>query len=335
MQVLINLLGNAVKFTQSGAVTLRVSARGNDEYEFEVVDTGQGISQEEQETLFQPFQQGQAGVQEGGTGLGLAVSTLQLELLGGELELESTPGEGARFFFTVPLPPAAAELKREQDQEWNRVVSLAPGHQVKALVADDVPANRAILAQLLEAIGVQVHLAVNGVEAVEIGRRERPDITFMDIRMPELDGMEAMLQLLEDPGREAMKIVAVSASTLDHERQHYLESGFEEFIGKPVRIDQIYRCLAELLGVEFTFREEVAEVEEEALDLSSVNLPAELHERLQVAAGEANVTELRQMMEELTRLGEGGEQLARHLGALIDDFDTEGVVDALQTVTKV
>ena len=334
MQVLINLLANAVKFTHSGSVTLRVRPREEDRYDFEVVDTGQGITPEEQETLFQPFQQGRAGVQEGGTGLGLVVSKRQLELLGGELGLESTPGEGTRFFFSIPLPPAAGEIRKEQDQEWSRVAGLAPGHQVKALVADDVPANRAILAQLLEAIGVEVHLAVNGREAVEIGRRERPDIVFMDIRMPELDGMEAMQQLVEDPGKDAVKVVAVSASTLDHERQHYLESGFEEFIGKPVRIDQIYRCMADLLGVEYAFSEETVEVEEEAVDLGSLSLPADLLERMETAANEANMTELRQVLEEIAELEAGGDQLARHLGALIDDFDTEGVVAALQAVTK-
>ena len=334
MQVLINLLGNAVKFTEEGEVILRAVISGTDTYTFEVSDTGRGISPEEQEVLFQPFQQGQAGMQQGGTGLGLVVSRRLVELMGGELEYESAVGQGTRFFFSLRLPPAESEIRPETEGEWGRVVRLAPGCQVKALVADDVVENRAILTQLLQAIGVEVHLAVDGAEAVEIGRRERPDIVFMDIRMPEMDGMEAMRCLLEDPGREAVKVVAVSASTLEHERQHYLESGFEEFIGKPVRMDQIYRCLADQLGVEYEYAEEAAETEKQPLELAEVTLPAELHDRLYAAAEVASVTRLRQALGEVEPLGDMESRLAGHLRELAEDLDLKGVLEALEAVGK-
>ena len=334
MQVLINLLGNAVKFTEEGEVVFRVATSEKDTYTFEVSDTGQGISPEEQEALFQPFQQGQAGIQQGGTGLGLVVSKRQVELMGGELGFESTVGQGTRFFFTLHLPPAQGEIRQERKEEWNRVVRLAPGCQVKALIADDVPENRAILSQLLQAIGVEVHLAVNGAEAVEIGQRERPDIVFMDIRMPEMDGVEAMQRLLEDPGREAIKIVAVSASTLEHERQHYLEAGFEEFIGKPVRIDQIYRCMAHLLGVEYEYAEDATETEEEVLELETLTLPAELYDQLHAAATESNMTELRELMAAVEELGQEGIGLAKYLRGFIDAFDIDAVLNALESVKK-
>ena len=334
MQVLINLLGNSVKFTQKGEVVLRATALDGDKYIFEVSDTGQGIAPEEQEALFQPFQQGQAGLEQGGTGLGLVVSKRMVELMGGELEFESTSGQGTHFFFTLHLPPAEGEISAEREGEWNRVVRLAPGCQVKALVADDVAENRAILAQLLQAIGVEVHLVENGAEAVEIGRRERPDIAFMDIRMPEMDGMEAMQLLGEDPGREVVKVVAVSASTLEHERQHYLEAGFLEFIGKPVRIGQIYRCLAELLGVEYEYEEETVTLEEGPLELEGLVLPTELHDRLQAAAEVASVTRLRQTLEEVESLGERERLLAGHLRDLAENFDLEGVLKMLEPVGK-
>ena len=334
MQVLINLLGNSVKFTQKGEVVLRAAASDGERYTFEVSDTGQGIAPEEQDAMFQPFQQGQAGLEQGGTGLGLVVSKRMVELMGGELEFESTPGQGSRFFFTLQLPPAEGEISVERDEEWNRVVRLAPGCHVKALVADDVAENRAILTHLLQAIGVEVHLAVNGVEAVEIGRRERPDIAFMDIRMPEMDGVEAMQRLLEDPGQDSIKVVAVSASTLEHERQHYLEAGFVEFIGKPVRIGQIYRCLAELLGVEYEYDEETVAPEEEPLELEGLVLPTEFHDRLQAAAEVASVTRLRQTLEEVEALGEREYRLAGHLRELAESFDLDGVLKVLGAVGK-
>ena len=335
MQVLINLLGNAVKFVQQGDVTLRVQVREADRYEFEVIDTGQGIALEEQETLFQPFQQGQAGMEQGGTGLGLSVSKQIVELMGGELDLQSAPGEGTHFFFTLPLPPAADKVRQARERDLSRVVRLAPGHRVQALVADDVEANRSLLEQLLQTAGVEVHLAVNGAEAVEIGRRERPDIVFMDIRMPVMDGMEAMQHLGEDPGREAVKVVAVSASTLEHERQSYLEAGFEEFIGKPVRVEQIYQCMMDLLGVEYEYTGEQVEPEsEEPLELEGLALSAELHERLRAAAEVAHITDLRQALEEMEQLGGTEAKLAAQLRQQAENFDMETVLKALETVEK-
>ena len=335
MQVLINLLGNAVKFTGEGSVALRVSAQGRESYLFEVVDTGQGISQEEQDRLFQPFQQGEAGRQRGGTGLGLAVSKRLVELMGGSLGLESTLGHGTRFYFNLPLPPAAGAVKPEHEQDWHRVVRLAPGQRVRALVADDVEANRAILAQLLEAIGVEVRMAVNGREAVQVARQERPDIVFMDIRMPELDGMQAMQQLAEDPGTNVIKVAAVSASTLEHERHHYLQAGFADFIGKPVRVEEIYRCMARLLGTEYEFAEGAtpAAPARTPLDLSRISLPEPLLVRLKDTAAVSNVTELSKAVAELRDLGAEGAQLADALSAHLESFDLEAVLAVLGEIS--
>ena len=327
MQVLINLLGNAVKFTQEGGVTLAVTAEGDDRFRFEIRDTGQGITAEEQEALFQPFQQGQAGVEQGGTGLGLAVSRQLVDLMGGELALESVAGEGTRFYFSLSLRPAEGEIKRELDGRWDEVSRLKAGTSVKALIADDVVENREILKQLLESVGVEVLLAVNGREAVEIGRREKPDIVFMDIRMPEMDGMEAMKQLRADPG--GIAIAAVSASTLEHERQHYLEEGFAEFIGKPVRTELLYRCMAELLGVEYDYGAAVA-AEEAALDLAGVALPAALWAQLRQAAEVSNVTQVRQVLDEV----EGQEAFVGHLRRLAENFEMEAIMQILDEVEQ-
>ena len=339
MQVLINLLGNAVKFTQEGSVSLRVLVEEGGQHCFEVVDTGQGISAEDQARLFDPFHQGEAGVLRGGTGLGLAVSRRLVDLMGGTIGFESTKGQGTTFRFTIPLAPAAAAVAQGTEEDWHRVVGLAPGQSVRAVVADDVLENRDILSHMLEAVGAEVHLAVNGREAVEVARRERPDLVFMDIRMPEMDGLEAMQQLAADPGKEAIKVAAVSASTLEHERQHYLAAGFDEFLGKPVRMEEIYRCMAHLLGTEYEYTAEPAAEAgagvEDDLDLGSISLPEAVVTHLRDAASVSNVTELRRGLDEL-RSGEGDEpRLAAFLQESIESFDMDAVLAALDELKQV
>ena len=334
MQVLINLLGNAVKFTRQGEVVLGVSRQREDLYRFEVTDTGQGIAQEEQAALFQPFQQGQAGVQQGGTGLGLAVSQRLLELMHTTLGLESIPGKGSSFFFSVELPVAVDAIREEEETEWSRVEHLASGYQVQALIADDVEENRAVLAQFLQVIGAEVFLAVNGRQALEVARQVQPDIVFMDIRMPEMDGMEAMQRLREEFPRTELKVVAVSASMLAHERQEYLEAGFDGFIGKPIRTEDVYRCLADLLRVEYDYAKTVSTTAAPSLDLEGVCLPQELYERLKAAAEFYSITELRQGLDEVEQLGEEAGRLAAHLRELSQEFDMEKILAILDEVEK-
>ena len=338
MQVLINLLGNAIKFTEQGEVTLKVSRQEDGRYTFAVTDTGQGISQEEQAVLFQPFQQGEAGVREGGgTGLGLAVSQRLLELMDSRLELASERGKGSQFFFTVELPSASGAVSRPADVDWNRMEGLAPGCTVKALVADDIEENRAVLTQLLREIGVEVVLAVDGEDAVEMVRRERPQIVYMDIRMPRMDGMEAMQRIGDELGEERPRIAAVSASTLEHERQKYLESGFDAFIGKPVRVETLYASLVELLDVEFAFSGEEADEgtgEPVEVDLTGLHLPAELHEQLRESAELSSVTELRQVLEQVAQLGEAEGRLAEHLRELNQNFAMDEILEILEKIEK-
>ena len=327
-QVLMNLLSNAVKFTLQGEVVLNVTAQAEDRYCFEVMDTGMGIAPAEIQTLFQPFQQGQAGVQRGGTGLGLAIARRQVELLGGQLAVQSKLGEGSRFFFTVPLPSAQVILRDEATESFDRVQRLAAGFQVRALVADDVAENRDILSRMLEDIGVQVEVAEDGRQALERLAVHLPAIAFLDIRMPGMDGVEVMRRIWEEWGREEMKVVAVSASALDHERQHYLEAGFDDFLDKPVRLEQLYACLARLLKVEYEYAEPAREGTA-PLELQGVSLPPELFQHLKNAAELSSVTELEKYLDEVERLGGGASRLATHLRALSQDFRMEEVLAIL------
>ena len=252
-QVLINLLGNAVKFTPQGEVVLKSRRSTGDLYGFEVTDTGSGISEEDQATLFQPFQQGLAGLRQGGTGLGLTIARQHLEMMGAELNVHSRLGSGSRFYFDLKLPPANGRLQAAPaGEQWSRVERLAPRCEVKALVADDEEANRLILRQMLEEIGAEVSVAADGQETLELLPQARPDILFLDIRMPGLDGMEVLRSLRQSPEWQQLTVVAFSASVLDHERRQFLEAGFDEFMDKPFRFEQVYSCLARHLGVELT-----------------------------------------------------------------------------------
>src|SRR6185436_9278911 len=152
-------------------------------YRFDVIDTGPGISEADQKEIFQPFQQSEAGLKKGGTGLGLAITRRQVELMDGEVKLESTLGKGSRFFFEIPLPPAQGQLTA-QAKETREVLRLAASSRVNDLVVDDNQNNRDVLSQLLLSIGCQVRLAESALEAFDLLKEELPDIIFMDIRMP-------------------------------------------------------------------------------------------------------------------------------------------------------
>jgi len=261
-QILVNLLSNSVKFTDSGQVTLKVTRQQEeDAYQFEITDTGNGISPEEQKAIFEPFGQSEEGKKKEGLGLGLAIAKRHVELMGGELVLESEIGIGTRFFFIVSLPPAKGEVPLSE-VEQRQITHLAADYQVKALIADDVKENRDLLFRILSNIGVECVLAENGLEAVEKTRTHHPDIVFMDVRMPVMDGLEATQQLLKEFPRDQLKIVTISASSLGEQKKQFVEIGFDDFIPKPFSAEQVATCLETLLGIKYEY-EEPPETEEE------------------------------------------------------------------------
>ena len=326
-QVLINLLGNAVKFTEAGEVVLKVSARPEHRYSFEVIDTGPGIPLDRQEAIFEPFQQDERGRQKGGTGLGLAIARQHAGLMGGRLEVESELDQGSRFFFTLKLSPARGEPHVEADNPWSRVVHLAPDFKLRTLVVDDIATNRDILAHMLQQIGVEVHLAASGAQALEQVRDTMPDIIFMDIRMPGLDGTEMLERIVEEFGKEAVKMVAISALVLEYQSQRYLEAGFDGFIRKPFRTEQIYACLAELTGVEYTYAraEPAATATAPALDPAAIVLPRPVLDGLKEAVRMQSITELKNQLETLDASSAGGQRLASHLRHLSQQYDMKAI----------
>ena len=237
-------------------------------------------------------------------------------------------GKGSRFFFTVPLKPATKEIIPADTQSTQSVVRLAEGYHVKALVVDDVSENLEILRNFLADIGVEVRMAENGQQAIEKVRQSLPDIVFMDIRMPIMDGLEAAQQIWEEFGREALKIVAVSASTLVHEQEKYLSFGFDDFLPKPFQVERIYECLARLLQIEYDYADEEA-IHTRELELSEITLPHELLMHLREAAEIYSFTKLNRRLDEVAQLGKDEHQLAEHLRRFVNNYDMDTILNIL------
>ena len=346
-QVLINLLGNAVKFTDHGDVVLRVSRIGvalnpagsvihAGRYRFEVMDTGPGISAEAQKALFQAFQQAGEGARKGGTGLGLVISKRQVELMGGELKVESEVGKGSTFYFELDLPAAEGGVVRAASHEVLASARLAPGQTARILVVDDVPENRDVLRQILESMGCEVALAASGPEALAHLEKATPQLVFMDIRMPGMDGRETAQLIWQRFGRQCAKLVALSASVFAHERREYLAMGFDGFIGKPFRVGEIAVCLQTFLGVEFESPAQAPAPEgkpREPIDPAAIKLPAGLLGRLRDAAKRYNATRLKKCLEELETGGDIQRGVAAHLRHLSQAGDWKEVAGFLGKVT--
>jgi PAS domain S-box-containing protein len=274
-QVLINLLSNAVKFTERGEIAVRVTrgdAGGNGAAEpghvlhFEVADTGAGIAPDEIEALFEPFTQTTSGRQaQQGTGLGLPISRQYVQLLGGDLVVDSQVGVGTTFVFDVradtadPASVAAAQPARQ-------VAGLAPGQPCyRVLVVDDREENRLLVRQLLDRVGLNVREATNGQQALEQYQDWRPHLIFMDLRMPVMDGYEATRQIKGTAQGQATVIVALTASAFDEDRTLTLSAGCDDYVRKPFREGELFAMLAKHLGVQYIYEDDhlVAEREDD------------------------------------------------------------------------
>ncbi|MCI0536255.1 MAG: response regulator, partial [Verrucomicrobiales bacterium] len=301
----------------------------------EIIDTGPGISTEAKARLFQPFQQGGEGVKKGGTGLGLVISKRQVDLMGGTLQLDSEIGRGSRFYFEVPLQAATSAVAKQPPEERRVVKHLAKGHAVSVLIVDDVRENRDVLSQILQSIGCEVVVAESGQRALDQLQLNVPDIIFMDIRMPGMDGKEAARRIWRQFGKERIALVALSASALEHERQEYLEAGFDEFIGKPFRFEEICNVLPRLLKVEFRYaEEEAAPALATAPDAATVRLPAELLVLLREAAARYNVTRLEKGLEALESHGDPAKTVAAYLRQQVRAGDLDAVSAFLERVKE-
>ena len=236
-QVLINLMGNAVKFCDSGNVLLNVT-RVNQRLLFEVVDQGPGISTEDIQQLFKPFSQLKKGQELGGAGLGLSISCRLVKAMGGDLRVDSKLGAGSRFYFNIPYQLSNVEYAAGEVAKQEPIVTHREPH---ILVVDDNVNNRDMLVKVLKSKSYRVDSVSGGIEAVERCRTVYYDLILMDLHMPTLDGFAAARMIL-DQGR-AQKIIAVSASVSEQVRRQVSEGGFCDFIAKPIHFDELFVAL--------------------------------------------------------------------------------------------
>jgi signal transduction histidine kinase/CheY-like chemotaxis protein len=304
-QVIVNLLGNAVKFTERGGATLRVHARPEaaDDVRllFEVEDTGVGIAPDETELLFEPFVQTRSGVAaHEGTGLGLPISRRYVSLLGGTITVKSQPGKGSVFAFDARAaladPSEVAEVKPKR-----RVTGLEPGQpQYRILIAEDRDSNRELLMKLLAPLGFDVRAVRNGAECVAMWESWEPQLIWMDMRMPVMDGYEATRRIKATTKGHATVVIALTASAFEGDRKLILSEGCDDFVRKPFVEEDIYDKLEQHLGVRFVTEEPEARQTAPATPLTAAMLaalPEEWRREFRRATVEADFGKLQGMVE--------------------------------------
>ncbi len=272
-QVLINLIGNGIKFTTFGSVIVTIRQKQLTTIEFEIKDTGVGIAAVELDNLFKPFIQTASGqkVQEG-TGLGLTISREFVRLMGGEISVisggkiftpgtlprelndDATPKQGTTFLFDIPVGIALEIV--ENQPESRRVISLAPNQpKYRILVVDDSDINRQLLVQLISPLGFEVQEASNGTEAIEIWQSWSPHLIWMDMLMPVMDGYEATKRIKSTTKGQATAVIALTASVLEEQRAIVLSAGCDDFVRKPFQQQAIFEIMAKYLGVSYIYQE--------------------------------------------------------------------------------
>ncbi|WP_052813085.1 ATP-binding protein [Desulfonatronum thioautotrophicum] len=329
-QVLVNLLGNALKFTRSGGVTLKVrrtplaaDASGNGgliRLDFEVQDTGPGIMPEEKERIFEAFYQTRDGAEAGGTGLGLPICRRYVELMGGNLTVESEPGQGSVFRFQITAQKAG-RCEEPNTPGGRRVVGIMPGFApVRILVVDDNPENRILVRDILESVGFVVTEAGGGQEALEIIAHRPPDAVILDIRMPGMDGREVIRRLKDGEHGQSPPVIASTAYAYEDEQAEIMAAGAHAYLRKPFRIDELLALLGALLPLEYLY-ETVKEMKmpnrrPEAID----DLPADLRVALHDAAEAGDTMQLKELIARVAEIDQG---VADPLLSLANNYDLD------------
>ncbi len=334
-QVLVNLINNAVKFTKKGSISVRVMPLPAENREtkkidlqFEVKDTGEGIASEELDSLFEAFVQSETGRKSlEGTGLGLPISRKFVQMMGGDITVESEVGKGTVFRFHIQAE-ALEEAVIETAHPERRVIALEPDQPCyRILIVDDTENNRRLLLRLLALPGLELREAENGRDAVKIWEEWEPHLILMDMRMPVMDGYEAIKIIKKTTKGQATAIIAVTASVFEEERSVVLSAGCDNFVRKPFRDSEIFDVIRRHLGVRYVYEDDADSIvpgsseknmpkalTPEALDL----LPSELIAELKQASLQGDTDRVEYLTEEIRSHNAA---LADELAALVSDFD--------------
>jgi len=318
--ILLNLVGNAIKFTEKGEVELIFKYKKDNKCYFEVKDTGIGIEDSIKEKIFEPFIQNEEGYKRGGTGLGLAIANSNVKLLGGSLTLESQVGKGTRFFFEIPC----GKIKKVQlisDSFNNNGLVLKRNKSLRVLIVDDIEDNRIVLKDILEQKGIMVDVAKDGIEAVEKYRSFKPDLVFMDIKMPKKDGIEATKDIKNIDKKSI--IVALSASSLLYSDVN-LFMIFDENITKPFSTGDLDKVFLKYFPQKF--EKIVSQKNNKKL---FKKLDENTKKRIISYAQIGQISDLKRAIEELEN-----EEIKETLLIYLRNFELERIIDELKNKGK-
>ncbi len=303
-QILINLFGNAIKYTERGAISLTVSKytdEDNPVITFEIEDSGIGIHEDDLENVFTPFGQSRTNITRTGTGLGLTISKQYAELLGGTISLESRVNSGSRFTLKIPLVTSEQEDHHSASGKFINVKSVAPGQpDYKILIVEDRIENWLLLQRIHESIGIPAMVAENGLAGVETFRELRPHLIWMDVRMPIMDGLEATKAIRKMETGNDVKIIGISAHVFKDEIHSMMSAGMDGFIKKPYQSCDIYQCLNEQLGLQFLFDPPIATPELKVLTADMLkNTDRTILKKLERAIKNLNDREINEVINQI------------------------------------
>ena len=360
-QILINLLGNAIKFTKQGSVTLKVEVIDNGErlmehqegqplddqlpsskIRFQVEDTGIGIAPDDLEKIFSPFQQvGDPNYRAEGTGLGLSITEKLVEMMGGELHVESILEQGSTFWMTLDLPQVPGQEPSEQTETPVIIGYRKPASMTNApfkiLVIDDTLENRLVLVYLLTPLGFEVIEACNGLEGLDKARECQPDLIVLDLMMPVMDGFEFARSMKQIPILENVVVIAASASVFDYHQHDSLTAGCHDFIPKPIHTKDLLKRLQRYLGLEWIYDSQTPPalanqlaVDEAEIDLSTITLPAEQAAIFFELATMGDINGILEQVERLKNQSEQFQPLANKIAQLAKVFEDEQICELVK-----
>jgi signal transduction histidine kinase/FixJ family two-component response regulator len=333
-QVIVNLVGNAVKYTNHGSATLRLGIKPNDEVFrliIEVEDSGIGISKADQALIFEPFVQVGKPATQKGTGLGLSIVREYVKLMGGDISVESTPDKGSLFRVSLPVQKTEETDVISSKPTDVQVIGLEPGQpDYRILIVEDQLENQLLLQRLLKDAGfISVKVAQNGAEGIELFQSYHPHFIWMDRRMPVMDGLETTQRIRALPGGKDVKIAAVTASAFAGQREEMLSVGLDDFIRKPYCPAEIFDCMAQQLGVRFIYKQTTRAETGPTLSVESfAKLSKALRGELMNGLILGNTVQLAQL---ILRIEQQDAALAKILTHYVAAFNYLPILKALET----
>lgn len=331
-QILINLIGNAIKYTDFGGVSLRLNTRPHSEDDktwlvCEIEDSGTGIELSDQNKIFEPFIQVGKNSAQKGTGLGLPITKQYVHLMGGTISVRSQLNKGSIFRIELPVRNISESEIMAIKPHQQQVIGLAPNQILyRLLIVDDHMEGRLLLKKILQPFGFQLREACNGLEAVEVFQQWQPHLIWMDIRMPIMDGMEATQKIKALPNGKNTIIVALTASVFIDQRDELFKIGIDAFVSKPYRIDEVFTCLHQYLNIEFIYQptESVSNGAESIQLECFAQLPMELQTQLYNAALELDVEQSSHIIEQIEKLDI---TVATILQRYVEQMDFQAILD--------